>query len=428
MSFAFSKDTAGMRFLAAAVGASLKDYVRFRPSPEMFQDAEVEVFEFVDAFVRKHSKVPQPATVQQNLKVQLTAPPEPLSFYYDQLHSRFVQTSLRKMNADIAELLKGGPKQEEHAKLARQRVEAAVASLRKVEAGALHVVDFRESGLLLKGDMLAKLTGETSDLRLGWDSVDVKYGGAVDGDLVSMVARPGMGKTMLAIYSARRAWAEDKRTPLVVSMEMKVLPILQRMAATHAGVPFEQIKGGLLTTKSKPKFEAAMTQAKGQATPLWVVDGNLAATVEDVASLATSLGVDCIYIDGAYLLRHPNIRNRYERVAENCDLIKNVLCGDLGLPVFATWQFSRDAAKKLKTKKGGAVDLEDIGYSDAVGQHSSLVMGLFESETVETILHRKVTVLKGRYGQTGEFLVNWSWSTMDFTEHTPKSIKELQNE
>jgi replicative DNA helicase len=92
------------------------------------------------------------------------------------------------------------------------------------------------------------------------------------------------------------------------------------------------------------------------------------------------------------------------------------LATELDIPVVVSYQLNRDAAKKIKKQKSDEVDLEDIGYSDAIGQLSSIVLALLEEESVETLLARKVTVLKGRYGETGSFRVNWDFQKMDFKQ------------
>ena len=101
--------------------------------------------------------------------------------------------------------------------------------------------------------------------------------------------------------------------------------------------------------------------------PFYVVDGNLAATVEDIWALARQLKPDAIFIDGAYLVKHPKERDRYRRVAENAELMKSELAALA--PTVCSWQFAKSAAKKNK-KQGEKPDLEDIGYTDAIAQVS----------------------------------------------------------
>ena len=56
---------------------------------------------------------------------------------------------------------------------------------------------------------------------------------------------------------------------------------------------------------------------------------------------------------------------------------------------------------------------------------SSIVMGMFEEETVETLKQRRVKILKGRNGETGEFVSNWNFDKMDFSEVQQTAVEDL---
>lgn len=224
-------------------------------------------------------------------------------------------------------------------------------------------------------------------------------------------------------FGAPHAWEAQGIVPMFVSMEMNTLVCQQRLAAMNAHVPMTKLKTGGLTTKGLGKLKAALSGVAKKDKPFWIVDGNLTATVEDVWMLAEQLKPGVIYIDGAYLLKHPRERDRFKRVAENADLIKTTLAKER--PVVCSWQFAREAAKKAK-KKNENVGLEDIGYTDAIGQVSSLVMGLFEEESVETLQSRRIEILKGRNGEVGSFSTRWDFVKMDFQEIAEENLEDLQ--
>ena len=152
----------------------------------------------------------------------------------------------------------------------------------------------------------------------------------------------------------------------------------------------------------------------------WEICGE-AKDGREAVERARQLKPDAVFIDGAYLLKNHKVRDRYQRVAENADLLKTWVANEIG-PCCCSWQFARSASKK---KKGEETDLSDIAYSDAIGQVSSLVLGLFEEESVETLTQRKVKVLKGRHGETGEFLTNWNFNEMDFSQIDEKTVGEM---
>jgi hypothetical protein len=130
-----------------------------------------------------------------------------------------------------------------------------------------------------------------------------------------------------------------------------------------------------------------------------------------------------VWIDGAYLLKHPTVRDRYQRVAENCELIKSEICNRW--PTFTSWQFARPKNKTSKQPKGVKLGADDIAFSDAILQVSSVALGLFEDDNAENVMLRLVDVLKGRHGQTGWFKVNWDWKHMNFTQYEEEALKEL---
>ena len=209
---------------------------------------------------------------------------------------------------------------------------------------------------------------------------------------------------------------------MFVSMEMAVLPISERLAAMQVPVQASHLKHGM-STKEMKKLKDGLTMIKGYAAPFYVVDGNLAATVEDIWALARQLKPDAIFIDGAYLVKHPKERDRYRRVAENAELMKSELAALA--PTVCSWQFAKSAAKKNK-KQGEKPDLEDIGYTDAIAQVSSLVLGLFEDDSNETLAQRRVEILKGRSGETGSFTTRWDFVNMRFDEIVPESVDTMQ--
>jgi len=156
-----------------------------------------------------------------------------------------------------------------------------------------------------------------------------------------------------------------------------------------------------------------------------VVDGAFAATVDEIAALARQFRPDSIWIDGAYLLKHPTERDRYRRVAENAEAIKQRLAPIA--PTVCSWQFAKQSSGKTNngSKTVGRLDLEDIGFSYAIPQVSSIVLGLFEDESVETMGARVIEILKGRKGEIGSFRTRWDFHNMDFSEVTEEPIEKL---
>ena len=200
---------------------------------------------------------------------------------------------------------------------------------------------------------------------------------------------------------------------MFVSMEMDMLSIQQRLASLHTKVQDVRGQEERDVDRRAEDLKKGLKVLKGYKAPFWVVDGNLTATVDDVYLLAKQLKPKAVFIDGAYLMKHPTERDRYKRVSENADLpSRTKIANEIG-PVVAHGSSPRQRAKK---KKGEEVTARRHRLRRRDRPGCRLVMGLFEEENVETLKRRRVKILKGRSGETGEFLTQWNFDKMDFSE------------
>lgn len=394
------------KFMRAASLEPVRDYIALGKIRHLFKNAEKEDFDQFDEHVRKHAAMPSSSLLKEWWG-KLPDASEPMSYYFDVLRERHFSNILAKTVEAANDLVNDDKSEEATAML----VNKLTPELLRNQGNRL--ITIGEAYELVNSNYFALMkAGDDYAVKIGYPVVD-DFGGLVAGDVLSFVGRPQAGKSFLMLRAAHRAWRQGLK-PAFVSMEMNNLISGQRLVAMDAGLPLNGLKlqkGQGLTTGQMQKLTKASKAAEKTDHQFYLMDGNLSTTVEDIYHYCRHMRPDCLYVDGAYMLKHSNPRlGRFERVAENCELLKQEIAGNLGIPVVCSWQFSRDAAKKMKTKKGGALDLEDIGYSDAIGQISSIVLGLMDEENVETLHRKKVTIMKGRNGETGEFFINWQFN------------------
>ncbi|WP_162742354.1 DnaB-like helicase C-terminal domain-containing protein [Nitratireductor sp. OM-1] len=419
----------GKMFLSAvlaegSVGALL-EYGRIE---HLFKANEIDAYEFVREFVKEYQSLPSEETIEAHTGTTLMPHVEPAAYYHDLMELRHTELSLKKAMKQAGELFLPENKDIPSALQLMTNAVMELAS-QKVQK---QVVDFRHAYEIVVNDYASKWNlGETKGLHFGWPYIDAMTGGLGRGDVASFVGRPAAGKTWQLLYAAHSGWnkagkhhdPEADQSRLFVSMEIGLLPIQQRLAAMQTHVPALKLKNASLGSGLIKNLKSGLAEIQDYGAPFWVVDGNLAATVEDIWALARQLKPGAIFIDGAYLVKHPTERDRFRRVAENAELIKQELAPIA--PTVCSWQFAKSASKK-NAKKGEKVTMDDIGYTDAIAQVSSLVLGLFQEDSVETIKQRKVEVLKGRNGETGSFSTAWDFETMDFTEIVQEDVEDLQ--
>lgn len=382
-------------------------------SKKLFRANEVAVFEFVEQHLGHYQKLPLfETTLAKFPEMGEVAAGEPAKYYLDKLGERFAYERINEANLASQQLLKDDKAAVDEASMMLSTALAEIAEQKYRHK----IMDFGLDGPKAVIQAYHNLTtSKNPPAQFGWPTLDDQTGGMYPGDLISFVGRPASGKTFKILRTAKHNWQNLKKDVMIVSTEMDTLSISQRLAAMYAHTNLTQLKIGGYSSTTFQLFTKSMVKVKQEPAKLYVVDGNLAIDVESIYTLAAQLDCKMMLIDGAYLLRHRNARlDRFTRVSENVEAMKR-FTADLEIPTVASWQFNREAVKKDK-KKGQKAGIEDIGYSDAIGQVSSIVLGLLQEEGVETMNSRLVDVLKGRNGETGQFRINWDFLTMNFDE------------
>lgn len=399
----------GSKLLLGLVDAGdngFADFMEFQLDASIFKGDEADLFDFIRKHAMGYGKLPKRKTIKKWANENAQTIPtkeaidEPPKYYLDQIETRNLKLGLKGAMMDAEKL------RLQHPQESLETLTSDIIALNQ-RASRKQLLNFAEDGAkIVHDDYVQTQLDLDTGLKLGWETFDRMSGGLRGGDVVSLVGRPGMGKTYMALYAMIHAWHQGMTT-LFVTMEMKNVLIAQRIAAMVTNTSISELKYAQVATKKYGNMRAILHGMKGK-NGMWIAEGSLSVTVEDLQIMCSQLHPDCVVVDGAYLMRHKNTRlARHERINCNQEDMKQHIADALNVPLIQTLQLNRDAAKKLKAKGADEVDLEDIAGSDAVGQISSVVLGLFEDESIETALQRKVRIMKGRSGEMGEFMINW---------------------
>lgn len=378
------------------------EFMDFHLSEDIFRGDELELYRFLNAHALKYGQLPKRKTIKDWAATNPISIPskeavdEPPKFYLDQIENRNLKLNLKSAMMGAEKLRVESPD---------KALEALTSEILRLnqKSRRKNLINFTDDApKMLHEEYVQAHLNVDKGLKFGWDTFDEMSGGLTGGDVVTIVGRPGMGKTYIMLHAMIHAWHQGLTT-LFVSMEMKNVPVVQRVAALATNTSISELKSGQISTS---KYERMHTIIKGMsgAQGMWIADGALSATTDDLQILCSQLQPDVVFIDGAYLLRHKNDRiARHEKVNQNQEDIKQHIAEGRNITVVQSFQFNREMVKKDVEDVG----VENIGGSDAVGQLSSVVMGLFEEDSIETVLQRKIRILKGRNGEQGEFMINW---------------------
>jgi replicative DNA helicase len=379
-------------------------FISYHLTEHMFQGTEVDLFEAIETHVSKYGRVPKPTTINEEVPDDLDVP----EYYFDHVRQRYEHRQIVRGMKSAQDYLKS------------KDPDAALDALREtvikltIKQSGTHMVDFASDAAKLLDDEYKMLSQHyevgAPGIETGYPSLD-KMGRLRGGDVLAIVGRPQQGKTYQLLNMAHHAWHVQRKRCMFLSMEMKPLPLIQRITAMHKHMSITLLRKGEYPKATHKKMIESLQKLDDDHDRFWIVDGNLAASIDDVHALVHQTQPDVLYVDGGYLMQAREKRiPRYERVSQTLEFLKQEISTNLGVPVLVSYQFNKQGAKDK--------DLENIGGSDSIGQIASIVLALFEKEENEAEMStsKQVEIIKGRNGEQGTFRINWTFDKPPFMQ------------
>jgi replicative DNA helicase len=226
-------------------------------------------------------------------------------------------------------------------------------------------------------------------------------GGFRPGQLWVLAARPGVGKTALALQIAVKAALRGQPVAFF-SLEMLRVELTQRACCDWGSVDWEQVKLGRHTDDDLRALLEA--QQALSVIPLSIFDqsGQRAADVRAICARLTSRPA-LVVVDYLQLLKLDNAYvNRSDGIGASAATLK-ALAKELGCPVLALAQFNRSAENRPSKRP----QLSDLRGSGEIEQHADGVLilhreELYKPDDAAVRGLAEVFVAKNRSGSTGK--------------------------
>ncbi len=219
-----------------------------------------------------------------------------------------------------------------------------------------------------------------------WQPLQEATGGMEKDDFIVIYGRPKSMKSWVLAALIAWCWQQGKRL-LIYTKEMTADNVFMRVAAIIAGVRYHELR----RAKLSPYEEGAVydvlkvMRAVRHNQPTVCLSGQDTGeggdTVPWLRSKIEEHRPDICFIDGMYLMT--DIRGsskqkdnfRVQNISR--DLRRTVL--DTGIPIICTIQANRDAAKNKEA------NLDEIAFSDAIGQDATLAMRVINEKNQPTL-------------------------------------------
>ncbi len=268
-------------------------------------------------------------------------------------------------------------------------------------------------------------------LETGFKRLDQMTHGLQKGNLVIIAARPGMGKTSLAMNIVEYACLKRHNVAAVFSLEMPYTEILQRLLFSYAEVSMEKGLSGKLSSKEWKNLAAASDRL--QKSKIFIDDSSVVTPAEILSKcrrLKSAEGrLDVVMIDYIQLMGSETPAggdfNRQQEVASITRALK-IMAKELDVPVIALSQLRR-----IQTKEA---QLSDLRESGAIEQDADIVMFINRPDvgaSPEDMASGKVVkgaaelvIAKHRNGATGRIQLRFIGESTKFIDVDAQGVSD----
>ncbi|EIE41543.1 replicative DNA helicase [Mycoplasmopsis canis UFG1] len=278
-------------------------------------------------------------------------------------------------------------------------------------------------------------------LKTGYNVLDNLIKGFKPGQLIILAARPGVGKTALALNIAKNITQEETldsygqpirpNSCAFISLEMPYIELTLRLYSSLSSVSLSKLQKPLLMDSSEITSLRTTIARNKEMTNLYL-DDNTSSKISDIIWKVKQLnkelpgGLNLLIIDYLQLITSNDFAgNRQNEVAQISRALK-ILALDLKIPIIALSQLSRN----VESRENKRPQLSDLRESGAIEQDADIVIFLSrnilenkkQSENQSGIYDNhsitEVTIAKNRNGQPGYGEMLYEGRIVTFFEET----------
>ena len=292
-----------------------------------------------------------------------------------------------------------------------ESAEKKIYALRNGNAGeTLQHIGVVMVGVFDRLDELSRSGNAFPGLSTGLHDLDRKINGLNKSDLLLIAARPGMGKTSLALNIALSVAKESAKTVAFFSLEMSREQLAMRLLSNESFVDNQKLLTGQLSEEDWTKI--AIASSALSQTDIRVDDNPSISVAEMNAKCRRLPNLGLVLIDYLQLMtsagtgQTSNNANRVQVVSDISRALK-IMAKELNVPVICLSQLSR--ANESRTDKRPM--LSDLRESGAIEQDADEVLFIYRDDYYHPDTPEKnvaeVIVAKNRHGETGTVKLQW---------------------
>ncbi len=239
-----------------------------------------------------------------------------------------------------------------------------------------------------------RMKGEINPLKTGLRDLDNNITGFNGGDLITIFAFSGVGKTTLATQIALNVIRQKKKV-LFFSLEMPKEQIRDRIISNLANIAFRNIKYGRLQEEELNKVIIENNYLSRDKGLLVSEEDELVDITSKIQYEVLKNNIDIVFIDYINLVNITgNNKEEHQKITECTRLFKK-LAKSIKKPIVILAQGKQESVHKMQNKNIGLWDkvaVNDIAGGASIYRDSDIVLGMYRNVELDNKLVRDCLV------------------------------------
>jgi replicative DNA helicase len=372
-----------------------------------FVDENKAVWRFIRQHWTKYQEVPTGVTVLDNFPTyRLLAVDDNLDYLLDQLIEYRKRQSTISVVQDASEAIASG----DH-NAAITVLNQGVAKLLDEGSRETTDIDLTDNATKRFEEYLNVKTRPNGLLGIatGFKTIDQATAGLQPGQLITIIAPPKTGKSVLALQVAVNVH-NDGFVPLFQSFEMNNIEQQHRHDAMRAHIAHSRLIRGGLNKDEEARYMKVLEEMETMH-KFYLTDAVSAMTVTGLSAKIDKLRPDIVFVDGVYLMvdeitgeqNSPQALTNITRGLKQLAMAKKI-------PIVISTQV---LLWKMKKKQ---VSADAIGYSSSFYQDSDVILGL-QKQDEEDDTSRELRIVASRNCGPASSDLLWDWEEGKFEEY-----------
>ena len=254
--------------------------------------------------------------------------------------------------------------------------------------------------------------GEFPGISTGFIDLDRRISGLNNSDLIILAARPGVGKSSLAMNIGVEAAKHSGKSVAVFSLEMSRAQLGLRLVSTECLIDNKKLSTGRIVGEDEwgrvAMAVASLSQAK------MYIDDDASLSVADINAKCRRISdLGLVIVDYLQLMTSaggtPKASDNRQQVVSDMSRSLKLMAKELNVPVICLSQLSR--ANESRASGQRRPMLSDLRDSGAIEQDADIVMFLYRESYYEDDAENpnvaECIVSKNRHGETGTVMLEW---------------------